>query len=131
MRRPTRQLSLPQTLPNSERANRLILSDEGCLQTDLISAGRPDRAGTPGGQVIYGTAYGRAVGDELTMSVRTVHLRLSPQRPAGERNVWRARLEKTPFPGDVTQMPAPRGGQPPIAPFAAPAPPPAAPELVH
>ena len=72
---------------------------------------RPDLAAdglialeTPGGQVIYGSAYGRPVGDELTMSVRTVHLRLSPQRPAGERNVWPARLEKTVFQGDFTQV---------------------------
>ena len=65
--------------------------------------------------MIYGTAYGRAVGDELTMSVRTVHLRLSPQRPAGERNVWPARLEKTLFQGDFTQVHVRWGDQPLIA----------------
>src|SRR5215471_5254026 len=83
---------------------------------------RPDLAAdglialeTPGGQVIYGSAYGRPVGDELTMSVRTVHLRLSPQRPAGERNVWPARLEKTLFQGDFTQVHVRWGDQPLIA----------------
>jgi ABC-type Fe3+/spermidine/putrescine transport system ATPase subunit len=83
---------------------------------------RPDLAAdglialeTPGGQVIYGCAYGRPVGDELTMSVRTVHLRLSPQRPAGERNVWPARLEKTVFQGDFTQVHVRWGDQPLIA----------------
>src|SRR6476661_8243673 len=59
---------------------------------------------TPGGQVIYGNAYGRSAGDELTVSVRTVHLQISPQRPAGERNVWPARVEKTVFQGDFTQV---------------------------
>jgi ABC-type Fe3+/spermidine/putrescine transport system ATPase subunit len=83
---------------------------------------RPDLAAdglialeTPGGQVIYGSAYGRPAGDELTVSVRTVHLRLSPQRPAGERNVWPARLEKTVFQGDFTQVHVRWGGQPLIA----------------
>jgi ABC-type Fe3+/spermidine/putrescine transport system ATPase subunit len=59
---------------------------------------------TPGGQVIYGNAYGRNMGDELTVSVRTVHLQISPQRPAGDRNVWPARVEKTVFQGDFTQV---------------------------
>ena len=59
---------------------------------------------TAGGQVIYGNAYGRNVGDELTVSVRTVHLQISPQRPAGDRNVWQARVEKTVFQGDFTQV---------------------------
>jgi ABC-type Fe3+/spermidine/putrescine transport system ATPase subunit len=40
---------------------------------------------TPGGQVIYGSAYGRPMGDELTVSVRTVHLQILLQRPAGTR----------------------------------------------
>ena len=59
---------------------------------------------TPGGQVIYGNAYGRRVGDELTVSVRTVHLQISAQRPAGDRNVWPARVEKAVFQGDFTQV---------------------------
>ena len=32
---------------------------------------------TAAGQLIYGMAYGRPVGPELTVSVRTVHLRIS------------------------------------------------------
>lgn len=59
---------------------------------------------TPGGQVIYGSAYGRPMGDEITVSVRTVHLQISSQRPAGDRNVWPARVEKTVFQGDFTQV---------------------------
>ena len=59
---------------------------------------------TPGGQVVYGIAHGRRAGAELTFSVRTVHLQISPQRPAGDRNVWPARIERTVFQGDFTQM---------------------------
>jgi len=72
---------------------------------------RPDLAGgglialeTADKQVIYGTAYGRPVGAELTFSVRTVHLQISLQRPAGEKNVWRMRVEKTVFQGDFSQV---------------------------
>src|SRR4051812_14516396 len=47
---------------------------------------------TADGRVIYGAAYGRAVNDDLVVSVRTVHLRISPERPAGTRNVWPVRV---------------------------------------
>ena len=33
------------------------------------------------GQIIYGMAYGRPAGADLLVSVRTVHLRISAQRP--------------------------------------------------
>src|SRR5215510_3695032 len=72
---------------------------------------RPDLAAdglialeTPGGEVMYGTAYGRPAGDQLTVSVRTVHLQISLQRPAGDHNVWRASIEKTVFQGDLTRV---------------------------
>ena len=73
--------------------NRRDLAQDGVLAIE-----------TPGGQVIYGYAYGRPAGDELTVSVRTVHVQISPQRPAGDRNVWPARVEKTVFQGDFTQV---------------------------
>ncbi len=56
------------------------------------------------GQIIYGMAYGRAVGGELIFSVRTVHLQLSLQRPEGTKNVWPVRVEKTVFQGDFSQV---------------------------
>jgi ABC-type Fe3+/spermidine/putrescine transport system ATPase subunit len=59
---------------------------------------------TAGGEVMYGTAYGRPAGDELTVSVRTIHLWISTQRPVGERNIWSARIDKTIFQGDFTQV---------------------------
>jgi len=73
--------------------NRRDLAQDGLLAIE-----------TPGGQVIYGSAYGRPAGDELTVSVRTVHLQILPLRPAGDRNVWPARIEKTVFQGDFTQV---------------------------
>ncbi len=59
---------------------------------------------TASGQIIHGTAYGRPVGAEATLSVRTVHLRVSPQPPAGAQNVWPVRVEKTVFQGDFSQL---------------------------
>ena len=48
-------------------------------------------------------AHGRPAGAELTFSVRTVHLQLLPQRPAGSQNVWPVRVERSVFQGDFTQ----------------------------
>src|SRR5262249_55331834 len=59
---------------------------------------------TAGGEVMYGTAYGRPAGDELAVSVRTIHLQISTQRPVGERNIWAARINKTIFQGHFTQV---------------------------
>ena len=58
---------------------------------------------TPSGHVVYGMAHGRPTGAELTFSIRTVHLTLSAQKPAGERNVWPVRVERSVFQGDFTQ----------------------------
>jgi ABC-type Fe3+/spermidine/putrescine transport system ATPase subunit len=58
---------------------------------------------TPAGHIVYGMAQGRAAGAALTFSVRTVHLRLSPQRLEAARNVWPVRVERSVFQGDFTQ----------------------------
>jgi ABC-type Fe3+/spermidine/putrescine transport system ATPase subunit len=79
---------------------------------------RPDLAATDqialetaDGQVIYGMTYGRAVGAEVTFSVRTVHLQISLERPTGKINVWPVRVEKTVFQGDFSQVHVTWGGQ--------------------
>jgi ABC-type sugar transport system ATPase subunit len=59
---------------------------------------------TATGQLIYGMAYGRMARPEMTVSVRTVHLRISQERPVGERNVWPVKIEKTVFQGDFSQV---------------------------
>jgi ABC-type Fe3+/spermidine/putrescine transport system ATPase subunit len=56
------------------------------------------------GQIVYGMAYGRAVGAELVVSVRTVHLRISTEPPAAVQNAWRVPVEQTVFQGDFTQV---------------------------
>jgi iron(III) transport system ATP-binding protein len=48
--------------------------------------------------------YGRPVGSDLIVSVRTVHLQISLERPVETRNVWPARVEKTVFQGDFSQV---------------------------
>src|SRR5262245_9112239 len=69
-----------------------------------LAAGDTVALETPGGHIVHGMAHGRAAGAELTFSIRTVHMTLSAQRPAGDRNVWRARVDKTVFQGDFTQV---------------------------
>ena len=71
---------------------------------------RPELAGpglvaleTPGGAIVHGTAYGRRVGPRACFSVRTVHVRLSRERPAGPVNVWPATVRRRVFQGDFTQ----------------------------
>jgi iron(III) transport system ATP-binding protein len=58
---------------------------------------------TPDGALVHGTAYGRRVGAEALLSVRTVHVRLSRERPAGAVNVWPAAVRRRVFQGDFTQ----------------------------
>jgi ABC-type Fe3+/spermidine/putrescine transport system ATPase subunit len=59
---------------------------------------------TQAGHVVHGMAHGRAIGAELTLSVRTVHLRLSRERPLAAQNVWPVRVEQCVFQGDFTQV---------------------------
>jgi iron(III) transport system ATP-binding protein len=58
---------------------------------------------TPSGQIVYGMAHDRPAGAELTFSVRTVHLKLSMQKPGETRNVWPVKVERSVFQGDFTQ----------------------------
>jgi ABC-type Fe3+/spermidine/putrescine transport system ATPase subunit len=59
---------------------------------------------TTDAQIIYGMAYGRTMGPEPVVSVRTVYLQISLQLPAETRNVWPVRVEKTVFQGDFSQL---------------------------
>jgi ABC-type Fe3+/spermidine/putrescine transport system ATPase subunit len=58
---------------------------------------------TPAGHIVHGMAHGRPADAELTFSIRTVHLTLSAQKPANERNVWPVQVERSVFQGDFTQ----------------------------
>jgi len=56
------------------------------------------------GVVIHGTTRGRPVGSDGTLSVRTVHLTLSQERPTGDINVWPVSVLRSVFLGDITQV---------------------------
>ncbi|MFI4980095.1 MAG: ABC transporter ATP-binding protein [Nevskiales bacterium] len=59
---------------------------------------------TSAGHIVYGIPHGRVVGVDPVMSVRTVHLRLSFDAPAGTRNIWPVRVHRSVFQGDLTQV---------------------------
>ena len=58
---------------------------------------------TAGGAVVHGTSLDRRAGPELLIAVRTVRLRIDRERPAGDVNVWPARIRQRVFQGDFTQ----------------------------
>ena len=80
---------------------------------------RPDLAGdglvaleTEGGTVVHGVdARPHARARTRRLSVRTVHLHLTPERPPGERNVWPVTVGRTVFLGDLTQAHVAWGGR--------------------
>ena len=74
----------------------------GRNRTDL-AMGNSVALETLAGHIVHGMAHGRPAGAELTFSIRTVHLTLSAQKPANERNVWPVRVERSVFQGDFTQ----------------------------
>ena len=53
--------------------------------------------------IYYGTAFGRLVGTDGVFSVRTIHMRLSHERSAGELNAWPVKVRRHVFQGDFTQ----------------------------
>jgi iron(III) transport system ATP-binding protein len=56
------------------------------------------------GIAIEGVTLGRPVGKAATLSLRTVHLRLSPKRPPVSVNVWPVEVLRAVFLGDITQL---------------------------
>jgi ABC-type Fe3+/spermidine/putrescine transport system ATPase subunit len=67
---------------------------------------------TPGGVIVHGAAAGRRAGAEALFSVRTVHVRLSRERPAAPVNVWPATVRRRVFQGDFTQYHVEWDGRP-------------------
>jgi ABC-type Fe3+/spermidine/putrescine transport system ATPase subunit len=59
---------------------------------------------TAGGAVVHGVAHGRTPGPNPVMSVRTVHLLLSADRPEAAVNVWPVVVRRAVFLGDMTQL---------------------------
>ena len=59
---------------------------------------------TKDGLVVHGVTHGRQVELAGTISIRTVHLTLAAERPAGEVNVWPVQIMRLVFLGDVMQV---------------------------
>ena len=66
---------------------------------------------TEGGQLIHGTAHGRAIGETPSLSIRTVHLALSPETDRQGVNVWPVTVRRSVFLGDLTQVHVEWGGR--------------------
>ena len=66
---------------------------------------------TKDGLMVHGVTHGRRVEQAGTISIRTVHLTLAAERPAGEVNVWPVEIKRLVFLGDVTQVHVLWGGQ--------------------
>jgi ABC-type Fe3+/spermidine/putrescine transport system ATPase subunit len=66
---------------------------------------------TAGGNVVHGVTHGRPVGPRGTLSIRTVHFTLAAKSEAGATNVWPARIIRSVFLGDLTQVHLDWGGQ--------------------
>jgi iron(III) transport system ATP-binding protein len=76
----------------------------GHLRRDLSGNGLV-AVETPGGDVVHGTAHGRAPAADAVMSIRTVHLQLAAAAPvAGAKNVWPVVVKRSVFLGDMTQL---------------------------
>jgi iron(III) transport system ATP-binding protein len=63
------------------------------------------------GNVIHGVTRERPVGTTGTLSVRTVHLSLSRDRPPSDINVWPVTAVRSVFLGDITQVQVRLGDQ--------------------
>ena len=75
---------------------------EGRLRPDLAAPGQVALE-TAGGAIVHGLTHGRRPGARPCLSVRTVHVRLARERPAGAVNVWPATVRRRVFQGDFTQ----------------------------
>ena len=75
-------------------------STNGCLALE-----------TEGGNILHGITHGRTPSPNPTLSLRTVHLRLSAEPPSDAQNVWRATVKRSVFLGDMTQLHVDWGGR--------------------
>jgi len=75
----------------------------GRLRADLSGDGRVALE-TDAGHIVHGDVHGRSAGTKPTMSLRTVHLRLSQERPEQTLNVWPVVVKRNVFLGDLSQV---------------------------
>jgi iron(III) transport system ATP-binding protein len=84
---------------------------KGRLRPDLASGDGLVALEASDGQIVRGVACGRVSGPDATMSVRTVHLQLSAERPSAVLNVWPVIVKRSVFLGDLTQVHVAWGGR--------------------
>jgi iron(III) transport system ATP-binding protein len=75
----------------------------GRLRSDLARAGLI-AIETAAGHIVHAVAHGRTATPAPTVSIRTVHLQVSTERPAGDINVWPVKIQKAVFLGDFAQI---------------------------
>jgi iron(III) transport system ATP-binding protein len=75
----------------------------GRLRVDLSGDGRVALE-TDAGYIVHGDAHGRSPGSQPTMSLRTVHLRLSDKPVEQALNVWPVVVTRSVFLGDLSQV---------------------------
>jgi iron(III) transport system ATP-binding protein len=83
---------------------------EGRVRSDLSSNGSVVIE-TNGGELVHGITYGRKLGAQATLSVRTVHLRLRSEQPAGDCNIWPVTVSRSIFLGDLSEIHVAWGGR--------------------
>jgi iron(III) transport system ATP-binding protein len=106
---PTEIYSYPRTAFVADFVGSANLVD-GTVVADASTGGRI-AVKTAGGLTLHGASRGRATGKHATLSLRTVHLRLSASRPEGTVNVWPVTVERVVFLGDITQFHVGWGGR--------------------
>jgi ABC-type Fe3+/spermidine/putrescine transport system ATPase subunit len=82
----------------------------GRLRPDLCGGGRV-AVQTGAGHIVHGDGHGRSAGPEPTLSLRTVHLRLSAKSPDEPLNVWPVTVKRSVFLGDLSQIHVAWGGR--------------------
>jgi ABC-type Fe3+/spermidine/putrescine transport system ATPase subunit len=82
----------------------------GRLRPDLAEQGFV-AVEADGGNILHGVSHGRTPGANPVMSVRTVHLRLSTDRPDAPINRWPVVVRHAVFLGDLTQVHIEWGGR--------------------
>ena len=66
---------------------------------------------TASGEVVHGDPCGRSPGADPTLSIRTVHLQFSAERPEAAVNAWPVTVRRCVFQGDFTQIYVTWGGR--------------------
>ena len=56
------------------------------------------------GRIVYATAHGRKLSEDVCVSIRAVHIEISKEPRADQRNSWPTEIRRSVFLGDLTQI---------------------------